>query len=97
MKGFLNDLDKAFENRMRLGIMSALMANDQVEYKQLKELLEATDGNLASHIKALEKKDYLSVEKVFIDRKPNTKYRATQLGKMAFQKHLKALEKLISG
>jgi DNA-binding MarR family transcriptional regulator len=75
--------------------MSILMVNDSADFKLLKELLGVTDGNLASHAKALEKVAYIRVEKQFIDRKPNTKYKATELGKQEFKKHVTALEKLI--
>ena len=77
--------------------MSVLMVNDYAEFKTLKELLGATDGNLASHIKALEKEEFIVVEKQFIGKKPNTRYRATTSGKAAFRKHIEALEKLIKG
>lgn len=96
MKDVLKDLDKAFENKIRLGIMSALMVNDALDFKALKELLEVTDGNLASHLKALEKVEYITYEKQFIGRKPNTSYSATDAGKEAFKKHIKAIEKLLS-
>lgn len=95
MKDLLKDLDKAFENKVRLGVMSALMVNDFLDFNSLKDLLDVTDGNLASHIKALEKCDYVSVTKEFIDRKPNTKYMATADGKEAFIKHIKAIEQLL--
>lgn len=95
MKQLLKDLDKAFENRIRLGIMSALVVNDQVEFTTLKELLGVTDGNLASHLKYLEKKHYVIFTKEFLDRKPNTKYTATQQGIQAFKKHIQAIEKLL--
>lgn len=75
--------------------MSVLMVNEYADFKMLKELLEVTDGNLASHIKALEKLNYISVEKQFIDRKPNTRYATTLSGRDAFKKHINALEKLI--
>ena len=75
--------------------MSVLMVNEYADFKTLKELLGATDGNVASHTKALEKKNYIKVEKSFIDRKPNTRYLATDKGKKAFQEHLDALEKLL--
>ena len=75
--------------------MSVLMVNESMDFTNLKELLGATDGNIASHIKALETADYISVEKSFIGRKPNTKYSATKLGKSEFKKHIDALEKLI--
>ena len=91
----LKDLDKAFENRIRLGIMAALAANDFVDFNTLKNLLGVTDGNLASHLKSLEKSNYISFEKVFVDRKPNTNYAATTTGLAAFKKHLYAIEHLL--
>jgi DNA-binding MarR family transcriptional regulator len=75
--------------------MSVLMVNEYADFKTLKELLSITDGNLASHTKALEKVAYIKVEKQFIGRKPNTRYSATQLGKVEFKKHIEALEQLI--
>ena len=77
--------------------MSVLMVNDYVDFNRLKELLEVTDGNLASHLKALEKEDYIVMTKEFIGRKPNTKYQVTPSGKAAFTSHLSALENLIKG
>lgn len=91
----IDNINKAFDHRIRLGIMSVLMVNDYADFKMLKELLGATDGNLASHTKALEKVEYIKVEKQFIGRKPNTRYSATKLGKLEFKKHINALEKLI--
>lgn len=91
----IDNINKAFDHRIRLGIMSILMVNDYADFNMLKELLGATDGNLASHTKALEKEDYIKVEKQFIGRKPNTRYSTTKLGKAAFKKHINALEKLI--
>ncbi len=76
--------------------MSALVVNDAVDFSTLKELLGVTDGNLASHLKSLEKEEYITIEKQFIGRKPNTKYSVTKLGKQAFKKHINALEKLIN-
>jgi len=75
--------------------MSALMVNDTVDFNSLKELLELTDGNLASHLKALEQQEIIVVSKQFIGRKPSTTYRATDLGKNLFRQHLAALEELI--
>jgi DNA-binding MarR family transcriptional regulator len=92
----LNNINKAFDHRIRLGIMSILMVNEYADFKTLKELLEVTDGNLASHLKALEKVDYIKIEKSFIDRKPNTKYSTTPLGKKEFKNHIKALERIIN-
>ncbi len=97
MKSIIADLNKSFENRIRLGIMSILMVSDDVEFNAIKETLDLTDGNLASHIKALEKIDYIVMRKEFVNRKPRTTYSATPIGKKAFANHLSALEKLIKG
>lgn len=75
--------------------MSILLANNKASFNDLKELLEVTDGNLASHLKYLEKENYISVKKSFIDRKPNTIYELTEAGRMAFKKHLDALEAIL--
>ena len=91
----INNINKAFDHRIRLGIMSILMVNDYADFNMLKELLGVTDGNLASHTKALEKEEYVMVEKQFIGRKPNTRYSVTKLGKLEFKKHIDALERLI--
>ena len=95
MKDILQHINKVFDHRIRLGIMSILMVNEAVDFKRLKELLGVTDGNLASHIKALEKAEFVRVQKQFIGRKPNTTYHTTDLGKIEFKKHLVALEKLL--
>jgi DNA-binding HxlR family transcriptional regulator len=96
MKTIIEGLNKHFESRIRLGIMSALMVNDVVDFNTMKELLGVTDGNLASHLKALEKIELIEVHKQFVGRKPNTTYRITTNGKIQFINHLNALEKLIS-
>jgi len=96
MKIPLNKLNKTFESRIRLGIMSVLMVNDRVDFNSLKETLEITDGNLASHLKALEKAGMIDVNKEFIGRKPRTSYLATSTGRLEFEKHLNALENLIN-
>lgn len=95
MKEYISQLNKAFESRIRLGVMSILMVNDWVEFSALKEMLDITDGNLASHITALEKAEYIQVKKQFIGKKPNTTYAVTAVGKKAFNEHLNALEKLL--
>jgi DNA-binding HxlR family transcriptional regulator len=95
VKTILNSLHKAFESRIRLGIMSALAVNETFDFNSLKEYLEVTDGNLASHLKALEKEKFVGVKKSFIGRKPNTKYYMTTRGKKAFEDHIDALENLI--
>jgi DNA-binding MarR family transcriptional regulator len=95
VKNFIDTLNKAFESRIRLGIMSILMVNDQVDFTMLKELLQITDGNIASHISGLEKLGYVSITKQFVGKKPNTSYAATIAGKEAFAKHIQALEQFI--
>ena len=92
----ITNINKAFDHRIRLGMMSILMVNEYADFNTLKELLDVTDGNLASHSKALEKTQYITIEKQFIDRKPNTRYIATKLGRAEFKKHINALEKLIN-
>jgi len=91
----INQLNKEFESRVRLGIMSVLMVNDWVDFSEMKALLEITDGNLASHSNALEKANYIEVKKEFVGKKPKTSYRVTQSGRQAFTEHLDALEKLL--
>ena len=95
MKNILQHINKAFDHRIRLGIMSILMVNEYADFTTLKELLGVTDGNLASHAKALENEKYITIEKQFIGKKPNTRYIATKSGKEAFKNHIDALEKLI--
>lgn len=97
MKILINSFHKAFDSRIRLGIMSVLAVNDMLDFNALKEFLDITDGNLASHIKALEKEKFIDVKKTFVGKKPNTKYFMTKKGRKAFEDHLKALEKLIKG
>ena len=96
MKNIIANINKAFENRVRLGIMSVLMVNEFLDFNSLKELLKVTDGNLASHLKSLEANKMIKVKKQFIGRKPNTTYIATDTGKEMFKKHLEALENLIN-
>jgi len=91
----LEGFDKAFENKIRLGMMAVLAVNEWVDFTELKELLQVTDGNLASHIAYLEKVQYIEVRKSFIGRKPNTSFKASKAGKIAFEKHLKSLENLL--
>ncbi|MBT8261700.1 MAG: transcriptional regulator [Bacteroidia bacterium] len=93
--GIIDNINKLFDHRIRLGIMSILVVNESADFNRLKELLDVTDGNLASHLKTLEKESYILVEKQFIGRKPNTRYSATVLGKAKFKKHIEALEKLL--
>jgi len=95
MKSIISNINKVFESRIRLGIMSVLMVNPEYDFNSFKETLDLTDGNLASHLKALEKTGMVKVSKQFIGRKPNTKYSATDKGVKEFSRHLKALEELI--
>jgi DNA-binding MarR family transcriptional regulator len=95
MRNPFENLDKILEHSMRLQILSVLVANEAYDFNSLKELLKITDGSLATHIKALEREKYISTMKSFIDRKPNTKYKATDKGKNAFRKHLDALEEVL--
>ena len=95
MKHLIHTLNKAFDHRVRLGVMAVLMANESVSFTDLKDALDLTDGNLASHVAALEKAEYVLVSKQFIGKKPNTTYTATAAGKTAFQHHLATLEKLL--
>ncbi|MBL7877696.1 MAG: transcriptional regulator [Cyclobacteriaceae bacterium] len=95
MKNPFENLDKVMEHRVRLQIISVLVANDSYDFNALKELLDVTDGNLATHLKALEREKYISISKSFVDRKPNTRYKVTERGRTAFKKHLDALEELI--
>jgi DNA-binding HxlR family transcriptional regulator len=91
----IEGIHKAFENRIKLGIMSALMVNHSLDFNTLKTLFEVSDGNLATHLKALEREHFIEVKKTFVGRKPNTSYQITQKGKTAFEGHLEALEALI--
>jgi DNA-binding HxlR family transcriptional regulator len=95
MRNPIADLNKIFDSRIRLGVMSLLAANNTISFNELKEMLALTDGNLASHLNTLEQAQYLSVNKSFIGRKTNTTYSITTMGKEAFKIHLDALEKMI--
>lgn len=95
MKADISRLNKLFENRVRLGIMSVLLVNDSYDFNNLKETLGVTDGNLASHLKALEENNIVRVNKQFIGRKPNTSYSITESGAALFRDHIKALEEII--
>ena len=97
MKHVIHTLNKAFDHRVRLGVMTVLMTADAVSFSDLKEVLDLTDGNLASHVAALEKAGYVTVSKQFVGKKPNTTYAASEAGREAFREHLNALEKLLRG
>lgn len=93
--GIIDKLNKDFESRVRLGIMSVLMVNEWVDFTEMKNLLNITDGNLASHSSALEKSEYIEVKKEFVGKKPKTSYQVTARGRAAFKEHLSYLEKLM--
>ena len=95
MKNPFENLDRVLEHRVRLQIMSVLITNESYDFNSLKEVVGVSDGGMASHIKALEKEKYISVMKSFVDRKPNTKYKITERGRVVFKKHLDALEALV--
>jgi DNA-binding MarR family transcriptional regulator len=95
VSSYLTDFNKVFESRVRLGMMSLLVVQEQVDFGQIKDSLQLSDGNLASHMNALEKIGYVEVRKQFIGKKPNTTYAITPEGKKAFSEHLNSLEKLI--
>lgn len=95
MNNPIQGLNKVFESRIKLGVMSILLVNEWVDYNTLKEYLEVTDGNLASHLKSLETKNFIEVRKQFVGRKPQTTYRCTQEGQHTFRLHLAGLENLI--
>ncbi len=97
MRNPIEQLNKVFDSRIRIGIMSALMVNEDVNFNDLKALIDVTDGNLATHIKTLEENNYIKVMKGFIGRKTNTTYSITTAGEKAFRAHLDALEKIIKG
>ena len=92
--GIIDKLNKDFESRVRLGIMSILIVNDWVDFTEMKTLLNITDGNLASHSSALEKGAYIEIKKEFVGKKPKTSYRVTNFGRASFVSHLNSLEKL---
>ncbi len=95
MKLLIDGLVKAFEHRTRLGIMSVLAVNNMLDFNSLKDYFDIGDGNLANHLKALEKEGFIGVKKSFVGKKPNTKYFMTKAGKKAFDNHLKTLELIL--
>ncbi|MBI5857761.1 MAG: transcriptional regulator [Sphingobacteriales bacterium] len=97
MKNPINGLNKVFESRIRLGVMSILMVNEEINFNDLKQMLEVTDGNLATHLVNLEDNGFIKVKKGFIGRKTNTTYSITKAGEKAFNEHITALENMIKG
>ncbi len=97
MKNPISGLNKIFDNRIRLGVMSVLMVNEEISFNDLKGMLEVTDGNLATHLVNLEENEFIKVHKGFIGKKTNTTYSITRAGERAFKDHVKALEGMIRG
>jgi DNA-binding MarR family transcriptional regulator len=97
MSNPISNLNKVFDSRIRLGVMSSLMVNTEVSFNDLKQMLEVTDGNLATHLVHLEENGYIKVHKGFIGRKTNTTYSITKAGEKAFKEHIEALESMIKG
>ncbi len=93
----IGNLNKVFESRIRLGVMSSLMVNAEMSFNDLKQTLQVTDGNLATHLVNLEENGYIKVHKGFIGRKTNTTYSITKAGEKAFKEHIEALEQMIKG
>jgi DNA-binding MarR family transcriptional regulator len=90
-------LNKIFDNRIRLGVMSIVIVNEEISFNDLKQLLEVTDGNLATHLQTLEESGFLKVHKGFVGRKTNTTYSISKAGEKAFKEHIQALENMIKG
>lgn len=97
MKNPISGLNRIFDNRIRLGVMSVLIVNEEISFNDLKEMLEVTDGNLATHLVTLEENGFIKVHKGFIGRKTNTTYSITKLGEREFKNHVKVLEGMIKG
>jgi DNA-binding MarR family transcriptional regulator len=93
----ISGLNKVFDNRIRLGTMSILMVNEEINFNDLKQMLEVTDGNLATHLQTLEESGFIKVHKGFIGKKTNTTYSLTRAGEKAFKDHIEGLEKMIKG
>lgn len=90
-----NDLDKVIHDRTRLGLISALAANEKLSFTELRNLLNTTDGNVSVHARKLEEAGYLSCEKSFKGRVPLTEYAITNEGRQALMRYLDHMESLI--
>jgi DNA-binding HxlR family transcriptional regulator len=91
----LEELDDTIHQKVRLGIMSTLLALGEADFRLLKETLALSDGNLSTHLALLEERGYVAARKEFVRRKPRTTYTPTELGRSAFQSYLVALERII--
>jgi DNA-binding MarR family transcriptional regulator len=89
------NLDRLIHERLRLGIISALAANESLTFSDLKNLMNTTDGNLSVHARKLEDAGYISVSKFFEGRLPKTEYKLTPAGRTALENYLSHMESLI--
>jgi len=91
-----DSLDRLIHERIRLGIVSALAAEEGMSFADLKAVLHTTDGNLSVHARKLEEAGYIRVNKGFEDRKPRTEYRLTAKGRRALEAYLEQMEAILS-
>lgn len=96
MKEIISNLNKTFDNRIRVGIMSVLIKNSWVDFTTLKKTLDATDGNLSSHLSALEKVNMIKQKKQFVNNRPKTSYKITRNGLRKFSIHLNVFDEIIN-
>jgi DNA-binding MarR family transcriptional regulator len=90
------DLDRLIHERLRLGIISALVVNESLGFTELRDLLKTTDGNVSVHARKLEEAGYLSCTKSFVGRTPHTEFRITTRGRRALERYLAHMEALIA-
>jgi DNA-binding MarR family transcriptional regulator len=93
----LSGLDSLIHSPARLGIMATLLGGDEVEFTLLRDRLDLTDGNLSTHLRKLEEKGYVKCAKSFLGRRPRTTYRISPKGRVAFERHVAALERVVKG
>ena len=91
----IEKLDRVIHERARLGIMTLLAATESLSFKELKEQLQMTDGNLSVHMRTLEESGYVSIRKSFVNRKPLTEFSLTPAGRQAFQDYLQTLAEIV--
>lgn len=92
----IEHLNKVFDHRNRLGIMTLLLRSNKLDFNEIKSALNLTDGNLSTHAKALEVSGYIDITKQFVNNKPRTTYVLTEAGRKAFEQHIKSLLEIIS-
>ncbi len=94
-KETIRNLNDIFSPKARLGIMTILMSTEEIDFSTIKEQLGLSDGNLGAHMRVLEEQGYISLEKMFVKRRPKTIYKLTEKGRQAFAEHLARLEAII--